>query len=325
MPRPKPFVALHGAVDFDRLGGAGVVAGDDVFVCRQSAQGGNVEVTATQMALFFGGGGVPDPLELAAGSEAAPAYTFIGQTDDGMFSPAPGQVALTVAGVEAMRVEENGAGVVQLIVPSQNDPLLPSLAFGTGVSGFFESAPNVIRVAINAVSEFEFNSAEFKGVASNAPSLRNTAAAFNGPNIHARSSDTNTGIGSGGLDDLSVVCGSIPAKIWEEVSSQILETIKIRTGVTASTTQAQGQGLLTSSWNEIATVANTNDVVTMPVITTTVGKHVLIINNGANTLQVFPNTGQDLGAGVNVSITIATGLQRQYQSIASLVWQRIIL
>jgi hypothetical protein len=155
--------------------------------------------------------------------------------------------------------------------------------------------------------------------------LRNTAAAFNGPNIHARSSDINTGIGSGGLDDLSVVCGSIPAKIWEEVSSQILETLKIRTGVTASTTQTQGNGLLTSSWNEIATVANVNDVVTMPVITTTVGKHVLIINNGANTLQVFPNTGQDLGAGVNVSVTIATGIQHQYQSIASLVWQRIIL
>lgn len=76
-------------------------------------------------------------------------------------------------------------------------------------------------------------------------------------------------------------------------------------GITASTTQAQGQGLLTADVNEIAAVANNNDVVTLP--PAVAGLKVLVINDGSNTLQIFPYSGDNLGAGVNTSVALAAG------------------
>lgn len=70
-------------------------------------------------------------------------------------------------------------------------------------------------------------------------------------------------------------------------------------GLTASDTQSQGQGALTTEINEIATVGADGDTVTMPAAAA--GRRVTIINNGANTLQMFPASGDDLGAGVDVS------------------------
>ena len=70
-------------------------------------------------------------------------------------------------------------------------------------------------------------------------------------------------------------------------------------GITASTTQSQGSTPLTSEINEVATVANDGDVVTFP--TAVAGRKVVIINNGSNTLQMFPASGDDLGVGVNSS------------------------
>ncbi len=71
-------------------------------------------------------------------------------------------------------------------------------------------------------------------------------------------------------------------------------------GITASTTQTQAGGtVLTSEVNEVSTVANNNDAVTMP--DAAAGRKVTIINNGANTLLMFPKLGDDLGAGVDAS------------------------
>ncbi len=68
--------------------------------------------------------------------------------------------------------------------------------------------------------------------------------------------------------------------------------------ITASTSQSQGNGALTSEINEIAVVASANDTVTLP--EAAAGRKVTIINNGANTLRMYPASGDDLGAGVDV-------------------------
>ena len=73
----------------------------------------------------------------------------------------------------------------------------------------------------------------------------------------------------------------------------------VNAGLTASTTQSQGQGALTAQVNEISTVANDDDTVTLPTAVT--GITIEIVNNGANTLQIFPASGDDLGLGVDVA------------------------
>lgn len=92
----------------------------------------------------------------------------------------------------------------------------------------------------------------------------------------------------------------------------------VASGITASATQTQGQQPLTKDINEISTVATTNDVVTMPSAAT--GKKVTIINNGANTLQIFPASGDDLGAGVDTSATLGAGEAATYISYDATNW-----
>ena len=76
-------------------------------------------------------------------------------------------------------------------------------------------------------------------------------------------------------------------------------------GITASTTQSQGEGALTGKINEVATVASANDTVTLPAAAA--GNSCIIINNGANTLQIFPASGDNAGGGVDTAITLAAG------------------
>lgn len=91
--------------------------------------------------------------------------------------------------------------------------------------------------------------------------------------------------------------------------------------ITASTTQTQGQGPLTTEINEVATVANANDTVTLP--SAAAGRNVIVINNGANTLQIFPASGDDLGAGVDTATTLATATNVHYVAYDSTNWESI--
>lgn len=92
-------------------------------------------------------------------------------------------------------------------------------------------------------------------------------------------------------------------------------------GITASTTQSQGQQALTSEINEVSTVGNANDVVTLPMASA--GLECVVINNGTNTLQIFPASGDNLGAGVDTSTTLASGSNVRYIAYNTTNWESI--
>lgn len=96
----------------------------------------------------------------------------------------------------------------------------------------------------------------------------------------------------------------------------------VESGITASTTQTQGQQPLTKKLNEISVVANANDAATMPAATGD-GDEVTIINNGVNTLQLFPETGDDMGAGVDTAVTLAAGSSVKYVDYNATNWKEI--
>ena len=77
------------------------------------------------------------------------------------------------------------------------------------------------------------------------------------------------------------------------------------TGITASITQTQGSGELTGDINVISTVANNNDVVTLP--TAEAGDTIIVYNNGSKKVKIFPNTSDDLGEGVDSSVSLSAG------------------
>lgn len=92
-------------------------------------------------------------------------------------------------------------------------------------------------------------------------------------------------------------------------------------GITASTTQTQGQQPLTAQVNVVGTVANTNDTVTL--VSAVTGYTQTIINNGANTLQIFPASGDNLGAGTNNPTTLAAGSNVTFVAVSAGLWEII--
>lgn len=92
-------------------------------------------------------------------------------------------------------------------------------------------------------------------------------------------------------------------------------------GITASTSQSQGNGALTADINEISTVGSTNDTCTMP--TAVAWMRVTVINNGAETMQLYPASGDNLGAGVDTVTTLAAGANITYQAYDSTNWEAV--
>ena len=91
-----------------------------------------------------------------------------------------------------------------------------------------------------------------------------------------------------------------------KVDNYMTGTTQFATGLTAGTTQTQGGGLaLTSIINDVTTVANDLDTVVLP--TVAADDRITVYNNGANILQVFPASSDNLGEGVDAATTIDPG------------------
>lgn len=141
------------------------------------------------------------------------------------------------------------------------------------------------------------------------------------PNLNPDKSDSNTGIGHAAADQLSVIAGGVEGTRWTE-NGGVLQTHQLNAGLTAFATGGQAGALaLTSSYNEIAVVATTGDSV--KVAPAVAGNKQTIINNGANSLDVFPDTGDDLGAGVDTAVALAAGSNITYLAFDATNWESV--
>lgn len=97
---------------------------------------------------------------------------------------------------------------------------------------------------------------------------------------------------------------------------------KTTAGITASVTQTQGNGALAAEINEVSVCANVNDTVTLPAAVA--GRYCLVINNGAQTLQVFPASGDNLGAGADTATTIVSTSRKLFIAFDATNWEPVI-
>lgn len=170
----------------------------------------------------------------------------------------------------------------------------------------------VSNFGTEVLSIFQFNHFDIPfGVAG---SLEiNTLSVLDRLSVNGSTTDLNSGLNvtNSALfnDDLSVVDNLYSGTLLRSVES----------GITASTTQTQGQQPLTKDVNEIDVVAFVNDTVTMPTAVT--GMEIMIINNGANTLRIFPASSDNLGAGVNTAVTLASGSNVTYVAYNATNWE----
>jgi hypothetical protein len=96
----------------------------------------------------------------------------------------------------------------------------------------------------------------------------------------------------------------------------------VEASLTASVTQSQGQQPLTKQWNEVSVCANANDVVTLPAAAA--GLICMLANAGAETLQVYPASGDSIdGGAADASTTQATGVVRVYMAVSDAKWYSV--
>jgi len=103
---------------------------------------------------------------------------------------------------------------------------------------------------------------------------------------------------------------------WINVSRR-----SVAPAITASTTQTQGNGLIIRDLNIFTIVANDEDTATLPAATS--GISVIIIHRGDKKLKLFPNTGDDLGEGVNQAVLLAKESTFTYHCFDTTTWELI--
>jgi hypothetical protein len=89
--------------------------------------------------------------------------------------------------------------------------------------------------------------------------------------------------------------------------------------ITASSTQTQGQQVLTTELNVVSSVGAANDVVTLP--SAEKGLNCIIWNLGNNALQIYPSSGDRIDEGsIDVSVTLAVDGRVTYWAVTDQDW-----
>ncbi len=197
----------------------------------------------------------------------------------------------------------------------------PSLAFGDGDTGFYESVDDTLRVSIGGSLKGTFSSGAYTYIGtiqtSTGSGMLNETPSATNPTFIPNTTDTDTGIGWAGADQLALVAGAVEALRLTE-NGGILFTYQTTAGITAHTGSSQGDGPLTSSHNEISVCANGGDAVTLP--SAVAGYEVTIINNGAQACDVFPATDDNIGAGADTAVSLAAGANITYIAYDVVNW-----
>lgn len=108
---------------------------------------------------------------------------------------------------------------------------------------------------------------------------------------------------------------------FDGVSNHILYRSNV--GLTADSGSSQGDGLVTAIVNVYSTVATTGDAATLPQFFK-LGAMIHIKNDGANAMDVFPYSGDDLGAGSNTAVPVAAGSGACFiATVANSTWTQL--
>lgn len=124
-----------------------------------------------------------------------------------------------------------------------------------------------------------------------------------------------TAAGATGTTSTNLVFSTSPSLTTPALAG---ETFSTTNNVTAGT-NAQGQGALTSDYNVITTATANPSGVTLP--TATQGRRVVIVNKGANSVNVYPATGGAIDAlAANAAIALPVNGVMEFNASSTTQW-----
>ena len=189
----------------------------------------------------------------------------------------------------------------------------PSVTIGETGTGIYLDGTGKIGFTTTGSEQFNISTTWFLGINFAGPLMINRAATLTIPTFMPNQADSNSGLGWAAADQPVMVAGGVQAQTWVE-DGGVLQLSQCTAGITADTGSSQGDGPLTSSFNEISVCANAGDAVTMPAAIVNQSYIVTIINNGAQACDVFPASGDDLGAGADTAVSLAAGANITYRN-----------
>ena len=193
---------------------------------------------------------------------------------------------------------------------------------GTNSSGAFSAMIH------NGAEVFRFNSGGNLSLANvntvSGASLVNEVPSATNPTLVPDGADLDTGIGTNAVDELSTIAGGVEATRWTEASSGIIQDHQATTGITAFATGGQGSATpLLSSFNDVTIVATAGDSVLAP--PASLGRQLWVFNaDSTDAMDLFPTSGDDLGAGVDTAISVAAGTGVMFMGIDGTTWRQFI-
>ena len=102
----------------------------------------------------------------------------------------------------------NVAGT-RLTLPLENDPVTPTLAFGDGDSGFYESGDDTLAIATGGAARLYINADGISCANATGPFLLNEAVTSTNPTLLPHKTDYDTGLGWAAADQLSLIAGGV--------------------------------------------------------------------------------------------------------------------
>lgn len=162
-----------------------------------------------------------------------------------------------------------------------------------------------------------------KGFSSKGPILRAVESTNAVPTLNPKANEPFTGWGGNAAGELTGILedggAGLRALLMSLPAAGHTRRRWNRETITASTTQTQGNGQLTSSIAIVNVVANEDDTVTLIDSPQSALDH-LVMNQGAERLQIFPSAGHDLGLGTDVPTTIFPGGAIWFVGVNTTTW-----
>ena len=204
----------------------------------------------------------------------------------------------------------------------------PTIHFGgSPLTGFYRYTTNQIGLSINGIHEWLLQGTYITASAESGAYLANNGASATVPVVGPRRNDINTGMGSSELDSVSLIAGGIEGLRLTEVSNKVIVSAasSANVGLTADVGSAQGNGVILASYNVYDICANAGDAATLPAVFQ-VGTLIYVKNGAAaNSMDVFPASGDDAGAGANTAVAVAAGNFAVFMgTTANATWEKIM-
>ncbi len=163
------------------------------------------------------------------------------------------------------------------------------------------------------------------GANANGPSILDIDASSLIPNIIINKTDANTGIGSGAADSLAFICGGDPSMELTKASNETLVSHTVEGFITAFSGGGQGSAFaLDSSYSNVTTVAAAGDSVRLPAVFKRGTVMVVANSDSTDAMDIFPASGDDLGAGTDTAVSVAAGGAAMFfATVANVSWRQI--